>query len=489
MLHSRPTWLSDDLWMEVGSIQAPQFTLPDDKIHVAIKKRYNITADSIVGRAGVQAIKDQDASDAHKFLWSRSSMFSATGIPPSYVYSHLAAGLTKQAVESIAAQKPLVFLEGNDFQEGSYAMPEESEQFLWWMAKRKAMYQEAGKVRRDQGGHGSNISYQGGIGGQWRYPGGSDIEPTHDFYKNMYKSVQAARATCTYFNVLENLCGTNIKFYADLPDYGKRYYLEKHAAEIMGKGMGKVGGLGPGFMTYTPWGKMEGLGDAREIHEGIVVRRRVENPAGWVETIVHPPVSYSFQVGCIFSIGFCMTNGYVPFDNDELYGADPTKMTPLNINPTPERDRYVNWIPDVPGTPAPVVQQGGFYEEPCRWLDAGYEAAYYYSKMNRTAGKPWLYMRYREGDDPWIETQPDGSDILYHAAANNGPNAPFFSSTRRGRGDSMYRFNETNQALDFWYFDPSRPVWDKKVITFNYNNFNMTAPTKGNTLYVWSVTL
>ena len=481
---SKPSWLSRDPWPEVGSVNAPNFSLPDGKIHVTSRKRTAITADSIIGKAGVVAVKDSGASPQNMYLWSRSSEWLSSGIGPTHNVGNEASAYDEGTVRNLAQSRPIVYCEGNDFQEGVLAMPETSNQYQWWMDQRRIKYAAAGATRRDHGGHGSVVSYQGGVGGRWRNTGGGNISPTDSYYKGMYASQAAAQAASSYyFSVLAGLgLGTNVKFYCDRPDYAQDYYLKKHAVEVIGKGMGKTGGLGPGYLTYTPWGKLEGIdASTHDLHNGIYTKRRLTNPAGYAVTTTHPRVDYNFMVACAFVMGYCLSNGYVPFDDDERYGADPNVMTPLNTDTNnPARTRYVGWEPDVAGTAAPVSNNGlGYYEEPSQWVDAGYEAAYYYSQMNRTAGQPWIYMNYKEDSGSFIGLQSDSSDILYHAAANDGPH----NSGRRGRGDSMMRVS--GSSLDWWYFDASRPSSDKRTITAQYggNQFQISN-AKGRTLYV-----
>nr|WP_293836824.1 hypothetical protein [uncultured Arsenicibacter sp.] len=495
MQANKPTFLSRDPWYEVGSINAPALTLPDGKIHITSRKRVAVSVASMIGRCGVKAVKDSGAPTQYQYMWSRNAEWLSSGIGPTPNVGNEASAYDETTVRNLARSKPCVYAEGNDFQEGVLAMPETSSQFQWWMDERRLMYQNPsynpnGYTRRDHGGHGSPVTYQGGVGGRWRDSGGGNVSPVNSYYINMYAGQAAARAmSAGYHNTIEPLgVGTNLKFYCDRPDYAVDYYIKKHAMEIIGKGLGKAGGLGPGYLTYTPWGKVEGIDPAaHDLHNNIYTKRRITSPAGYAVTTTHPRVDYDYYVGCVFILGFVMCSGYVPFDDDERYGADPNLMTTLNPAGNPNRDRYVGWEPDVAGTSAPVVSSGGFYEEPCRWIDAGYEAAYYYSQMDRTAGQPWQYMSYKEGSGSFISVQSNGTDILYHAAANDGPHATF-AGARRGRGDCMYRVS--GNALDWFYFDPSRPKTDKRTITAQVGGSQFQIPNaKGMTLYVMRETI
>ena len=80
----------------------------------------------------------------------------------------------------------------------------------------------------------------------------------------------------------------------------------------------------------------------------------------------------------------------------------------------------------------------GMPHAPMTWHDAVLVAAEWYHECRRTHSASPRYVRYKVNGGAWIEPQQDKSDILFHAAANNGPYATAAGS-RHGRGDCMAR--------------------------------------------------
>nr|WP_293841459.1 hypothetical protein [uncultured Arsenicibacter sp.] len=496
MTQTSPNYLNKfDIWQHYGITNSPITSLPDGKIMTVVGKRYGVPASQMLARLGTIAVMVADPEPAfhERFLWLPPTTLGLSGKAPSSDPNNRASNLTEADIRRVSDMLPCVRMEGNDFGEGEYFMYESAQQYRWWLQARKDKYANLATnpyqlVRRDFGFHGSMDSYQGGVGEHWRDTGGGSVSPIHPRYTSMYDSVQNARNSCGYWSSgLANLVGTNIKFYPDIPNYAWKYYIKKHAAEVMAKGLGRNGGLlGEGFFTYSDWGKIEGLGDAIEIHVGLEGKRRIISPAGYAITRVHPNVSYNFMVGAAFFIGFVTTDGVTPFDTFDLFGTNPNTMSGLNPNPTNLRDKLVLWQPDQLDIAAPALEKGGYPEEPLRWHDAAHQAAQYYSSTYRTGGQPWRYTRYRENGGSWIEPQSNGSDILYHAAANDGPGATH-SSARMGRGDSMYRVEA--RFVDWAYFDPSRPEWDIKLIEADIAGRTFPLEARGNTLYVMNETI
>lgn len=491
---AKPTFLNRyDLWQHRGITNAPISTLPDGKLLSVVGKRQGLPPAAILARLGVAAVMDGEAAPHERFLWLPPTTFYASGKQPSGDPNNRASNLTQADIKAVSDSLPCCRMEGNDFGEGEFIMAESAPQYRWWLEARRDKYANTATnpyqlVRRDFGFHGSPFSYQGGVGEHWRDEGGGNVSPTHPRYVSMYDSVQNAQNSCSLWSSgLANLVGTNIKFYPDIPNYAWKYFIKKHAAEVMAKGLGRSGGLpGNGFLTYSDWAKLEGLGEAIEIHVGMMQKRRITSPAGHVVTDPHPQVSYNFMVGCAFFIGFVTTDGCTPFDTFDKYGTNPTLMPPLNSESSARQSRRVFWEPDSAGVAAPVVSTGGYPEEMLRWHDVGFEAANYYLSTYRTAGKPWQYTRYSENNGPFIEPTRNGSDILFHAAANDGPHTRH-STARNGRGDSMYRIE--GNAVDWAYFDPSRDENDKKLITASIADRSFQIEAKGRRLYVMNETL
>jgi hypothetical protein len=294
--------------------------------------------------------------------------------------------------------------------------------------------------------------------------------PSHPFFREAYKSVQKARQGIGYFNTTlqsetagpiryEDLVGFNVKCFPEYPDYARMFFSKLHAMQRMGKGMGKVGGLGEteNPLLFNGWAKLEGLGESftHGVHNGFNYHRRITNPAGTVIASLHPQVDFDWWVGMCLICGFLYGDGVSIFDAASRFGVDPSKMYRLNDPSAPGNDQVelVAWQPDQPGTPAPVSADG-YPIGPHRWHDAAYEAAHFYSNFKRTEGVGWGALAYRfKGTENFIEPPEDGASVLEHASAFDSVNAEG-QNVRRGRPVVEGRFK--NSALDFVAFDTSR---------------------------------
>lgn len=458
---SHPSWVSDDPWVNQGEKFAPVITLPDNRTLATCQKRADVQPDTIIGRGGVTAVRNQNATleKQHYFKHATDFMY-ILGSQPGMAYD-----MTRNQVRSMASFPPYG-CEGNDFGEGPFWFAPDSDQAKWYYERRAEIYADPatnpnGIPYRNYGHHGCTIALQG-TNGPWMNNDGAHIPPTSPFFRNRYKSVSDARAGLGYFNITvngkryEDIVGCNVKHYAETADYARNFYSKRYAIDIMGKGMGKNGGLGPGYLLFNDWAKIEGIGGypMSTINGEHYYQRKIDNPEGIVKSLAHAQIDYDFQVGCYFINGFCYADGVSTFDTPVRYGTDPSKMRPVNVVTEQNDDKTsVEWIPKTAGTPAPATQEG-YPIEPNKWHDAALEAATYYSQMDRTAGVGWQPMAYRfDGSETWIEPPADGASILEHAAAFDGVNATA-QGARRGRPVVDGRWK--NSALDFVAFDPSR---------------------------------
>ncbi|GAB4035989.1 hypothetical protein [Spirosoma gilvum] len=470
---TRPPWLAPtDIWLARGMKDAPTLTIPDNRIFAIVRKRTDVTSESIVSskRGGVLAVMDTGVANNQRINWVHSKDLCPTGGPAPYTGTEPGAyagkSLSTADINRASDQIPCAVFEANEIEEGLYYVPDISQQASDWYAARKRKYENPnlnslGLPYRDFGTYGGIANYNGD---PWNYqvPGGASDLPNRQFFKNKIQSVDGARQTCNYFNVFKPKgIGALVKHYADEPDYAGRYYNKAFAAEVMAKGIDETpAGVAPSQLAYIDWGKIEALGSNNGgLHTGYMYTRTVGN-LGDLRTDKHPQVDYDWQVGNIFCIGFCRTIGYIIFDTrgqTDTYGTNP------NVVKAPDGSNWI-WMPKVDGTPAPITTDG-YPTEPCRWHDAGFEAAYYYSQCNRTEGTPWKYCRYQfKSTGVWVEPQTDGTTILEHAAAFDGPynKSP---NARRGRPDAMYRIK--NNAVDVWAFDPSRGKNSYETIILN----------------------
>lgn len=433
-----PSWINkSEIHLPTAQKFAPAFSLPDNRIHTTINRRQDQDSGDIIGRAGIKAVMDyRDQNRAFCFEWTHSNLFQNAGKPPASG-DNPAASLTKSDVEFVASQIPINYMEGNEIGEGVFGMPYYADQKRWFYEKRLQIHQQAnngqGVPYRNYGTYGG-FEYFNGDPWLYKLDGNQNILPNADNapFKGYIQTVAGARNSCAYFGLFEQLqVGAFIKNYVDQPDYAPDYYRKKFAAEVMGKGMGRTGGIGPGRLGYLDWGNYEALGESGpgSLHNGWTYQRT--KPDGSVQTQqgLHPAVSYDWLMACGFCIGFCLTDGCMPFNERILYSSNPA--------------------------------DSNFPMEALSYQNSTFEAAYRYAQTSRTEGQPWQYCRYKfAGSEQWIEPKTDGTTILDHASAFGGPYAK--GNTRRGRPDVMFRVK--NGALDFWAFDPSRGLESTETI-------------------------
>ncbi|QDK80744.1 hypothetical protein EXU85_19895 [Spirosoma sp. KCTC 42546] len=474
---TRPPWLAPtDIWVARGMKDAPTMSLPDNRIFTIVKKRTDITSESVVTlrRGGVLAVMDNDSPANQRINWSHSRDLAVPGAPPANTGDGYGGqNLTNNDIIKASNVIPCALFEANEFQEGLYGVPDFSPQYFQWYAARLKKYADPlgnplGLPFRDFGTYGGNGNYNGD---PWNYQveGGGNKMPNDPVFKTKISSVDAARQTCSYFFPLAGLeamgVGAIIKHYSDQPDYASRYYNKAFAAEVMAKGINDTpAGIAPAQLAYLDWGKVEGLGTENgSLHNGYYFTRNVGN-LGTLKTDKHPQVDYDWQVGNIFGIAFCRTIGYIVFDERSQYdqfGTNPNEVKARDPDTSPSSWQ---WQPNGAGVPAPITS-AGYPTEPCRWHDAGFEAAYYYSQCGRTEGTSWQYCRYQfKQSGIWVEPQTDGTTILEHASAFDGPYATDPTS-RRGRPDAMFRIKDN--AVDVWAFDPSRGKNSYETIILN----------------------
>ena len=400
----RPEWVSQNLWEPKAPYSAPYLKggLPDGRVFATCRKMAGLPSQAIINRMGVTAVMDVDAFDKYRSLWQKSETIGNTG-------KKSVKELTPEDMINVAHMFPLCPIEGNEFGEGPFAIyPHHDDLYKWFYSERKRMYEEAGLPYRNYGTYGNLSSYNQNY--PWRKSDGSIGKPTDSEFRRNYESQDNARRTCDYFIAgFDKVVGANVKDYADLPDYRKTFYSKHDAMRVMGKGLGKVGGIGPGFLVYFDWANIEGLDNAHDLHNGFFLERELPDGSGTVITTPHIKIDYHSQVSRIFFNAFVMGDGYVTFDTGDLYGLDPNVIPSLNEY-SQDRANVVRFI-SKNGKPAPV-SYAGYFEEPCRWHDAGYEAAYYYESTRLTEGNPWRDANFVFHDGQVYKGKSDESGIL-----------------------------------------------------------------------------
>lgn len=449
-----PTWLNAyDLWLAKGQKDAPSLYVPDARTHTTINRRTDQASMNIIGKAGIQAVMDNAIPDAaYRYQWTHSNIFNNSGKGAAVGTDNPASTLNEQDCKNVANTIPLSYVEADELGEGNpWGMPFWAPQKRWFYEERRRMYQAAGKTYRNAGTYGGFENFNGD---PWIYmtDGNPNVLPNDQRFKSLVQTVSGARSSCEYFSRWEGLgVGAIVKNYADTADYAADYYRKKFAVEVMSKGMGKVGGIGPGKLYYLDWPMIEGLGmENGDLHNGFRIERTKPDGSQAPTFEEHPQVDYPWQMGCVFILGFCLTDGYIPFDaRSPVWGVNPAS--------------------------------NDFPAEPQRWHDAGFEGAYRYSQCDRTEGVSWRQLRYRfEGSETWIEVQSDGTTTLEHASAFGGPYSTN-GNPRRGRPDVIGR--DKGNALDFCVFDPSQGSHKRDVIIVQpVPNREFRVPIKGCTL-------
>lgn len=445
-----PDWYDpNQKWLPQGMIAAPPMTLIDGKVFGTAKRiAQHGNPDAIVGRGGVTAVRNTDASPQFQLNWIYNHIFNSTN-------KGSADNLTNADVVAIAGTVQLVQLFVDEMAEGVYGMPASNPKYrLFWETIRDRCIQE-GIAYRHAGTYGSQATVQGD---PWEFMtgDGSQKPPNHPIFKALLANQAAARKkpngdTQDFYALgLDTLMGCNVKHYADSPDYASRYYNKAWACQVMNLAYGQPRGMPSAKLLYISWPNIEGLGsDSQDLHNGYYYSRRIEGK-GEVRQIEHPEIDFDYMIGEILMNGFIRMGGYVIFDSAYMFSNDPATIDP--------RNPYV-WNPDVAGTAAPLATPG-FPHQPLGFHDAPFIAAHQYNQFGRTAGTPWKACAYKiVGTENFIEPTPDYTDILEHASANDGA---YTQTGRRGRMDALFR--EKNGSVDLALFDASRNKYTTETV-------------------------
>ncbi|WP_080058988.1 hypothetical protein [Spirosoma aerolatum] len=441
---TKPPWLDQsNQWLCTGQKNAPNFTLPDGRIHTAINRRNDQASISIIGKASIDAVMDTSINpDWLRYEWTHAEQCSLIGKPANTSPDAYAVkGYSEDDMKRIAGTYPLTKIGANEFGEGFWGMPFWAPEKAFLLKARQSMRKAANKPGFDGGTYGGFENFNGD---PWLYAtdGNPNVLPNDQRFKSKLQSVANARASCAYFSLFEQYdVGAIIKNYADTLDYAPDFYRKMYAALVMGKGMGKVGGIGPGFLGYLDWPKIEGLGvSPGEITLGQKPERYTPNGTKVTSAdYVHTQVEYEWLVMCRLMIGFCMCNGLMPFDErSPVWGTDPTSTSQL-----------------------------GYPTEPQRWHDSGYEAAYFYWLCRNTEGVSWRECRWRfEDSENWIEPTSDYTGILEAASAFGGPYALANGGNKR-RGRPYVLCRNKGAYVDVIAGDASQGINKSSTIILN----------------------
>ncbi|WP_080058284.1 hypothetical protein [Spirosoma aerolatum] len=432
-----------DQWLAKGQKTMPALNLPDGRFLTVVNRRSDQASISIIGKGGTIAVMDTTISpDQYRYEWTHAAQFGVIGKPANTSPGAYAAqDFTEDDCKRVAGTVPLTTIEANEIGEGFWGMPLWAPQKAYYYKARRDMAVAAGKTIWNFGTYGGFENFNGD---PWLYAtdGNPNVPPNDQRFKAKLQSTSAARASCEYFARFEQYgVGAIVKNYADTLDYAPDFYRKMYAALVMGKGMGKVGGIGPGLLGYLDWSKIEGLGvSPGDITLGQKPERYTPGGTKVVSADdAHTQVEYDWLVMCRTMIGMALCNGVMPFDErSPIWGVDPNSTS-----------------------------QTGYPTEPQRWHDSGFEAAYFYSLCNRTEGVSWKECRWRfEGSETWIEPTADYTGLLDAAAAFGGPYGLLNGgNSRRGRPYALYR--DKGNAVDVMVGDASQAVYKSSTIILN----------------------
>lgn len=419
-----PGWVDFSGWLNRGTKYAPtNVTLPDNKLLAVYKKRADVS--NPVGTGGIQYSADENVSNPQR--WQLRSAIDVFGFKQSGKGhngdgGYGAQNLTIADAERCATLVENIGLEGDQFGEGFYAMPDygadsnppdptrnSSVLYKAYYRKRRQMYQQAGISPRIYGSYGSSTHYDKNKI-KWDFNG--PVLPTDSSFRQWYESSAKAQQSCDYFQKIEldlvNLMGASVKHYMVDFNYAINYYMAAHSMEIMRLGMGvPVGGfpdgnsIQGGLCPLFIWGNIETLVKGKDdLHNGLFYERPLDNPKGTVRTSEHPLIDFDHTLAMCFAVGFVRGSGVIAWDNGTLYGNDPNRFLPLNSGEG-DNKTIVEWVSDG-GEYKPVAGQTGtdygYPDHPLFWHDAVLVASEWYAACSHTAGEQWKYVRYRYAD-------------------------------------------------------------------------------------------
>ena len=529
-----PDWVNFGEWLNQGTKYAPTFALPDNKILAVYIKRADIsmaTTKPAFGAGGVTpgGVTFYDnpnypndkrwqlriANDVFKEKYSGKSDYAVINDK-----GFGAQNLTIADAERCAVAVENLGLEGDQFGEGQYSMPDYKKPAEpGTLPNSQTLYRAYYQKRRQQYPSNSVPPIYGQYGSFTHYPitgikwqkDGTDAPNTIRF-RQWYESFAKAQASCSYFSELSDVRGASVKHYMVDFNYAINYYMTAHNMEIMRRGMNvPIGGFPATDPMATPkpiqgglcplfiWGGIEhvGGGQGDNLHNGMFYERPVPAYSGTLKTEEHPVLDFDHVLAMCFAVGFVRGSGVIAWDNGTIYGSDPAKILPLH-EPTPDNTVTVRWEPA--GTPTPPVASQsetdkGYPDHPLNWHDAVLVASQWYKSCERTNGVQWKYVRYRRDDSSvWTEPTPslnatediNGPTILDHASFKDGPYPTGNPLARRGRGDCMARVK--NNAIDWYYYDPSLPKHKSETIVVEVAGQTFRQTVQGSTLCVCNET-
>ncbi|MFC5407997.1 hypothetical protein ACFPMF_01660 [Larkinella bovis] len=448
-----------------GMKYAPPFTLGENKIVGTYNKRTDLSPPDLVGKGGLthygDAYSGTGVDYSKRFALPGAGLFDGLASPGT---AYGGQNLTEENVKSrVTNMPPDILLYGDQFYEDPLYFPPNSQQAIWWYQRVKERGQQLGKPYRAFGQYGDTTTY---TVKSWE----SGVLPTDNRYRKYYASSAMARTSCSYFNQMWNLRGTNVNAYAYNWSYAQEYYMKKHCMEVVR--LGQTDQTDPllNFCILFMWALIEGTSGRGYMHNLNLWEKDIAG--GIYKQRRHMNWDFDFCVALIFAVGFCVGNGVIYWES-ATEGVDDTKMPPVNADNI--------WV----GEGSAPSATNGAPAKPVSILDSLYVATAWYKACERTNGLPWVYLEYKIDDGPWITPAPDGATILEHAAA--GATGSGSTLKLKGRGDCMGRFSGT--AYDFYYFNPALGKHLSETVTVRFSNGKtFTNRIQGKTMGVFTET-
>lgn len=313
----------------------------------------------------------------------------------------------------------------------------------------------------------------------FRKPDGNHTAPNDSYWKAALQSRATARSRCNFFALGYDEMGMvhDIKFYAEDFQSRRQFWNVMYAVRVSVFGTTNDNGTYKNRVCLHFWSKIEQLpesGVTWSIHNGFRYKREIPSLSGYVISTEHPQLDHELLVACCvatYTEGVTVDNrdGIADvwnWENSEIFGTNPLKMTQPNPTPGPDRANYVAWFNNSGGSDGAPYTDGvkGYPESPMGYMDIAPKAKLIYNTTVNTAGRKWQDCRYkcieRNGvavSEDWVIPATDGTQLLEWASMYDGFNA---TGTGKVRGGLYARVREktvgSQQHVSLFWYHPGR---------------------------------
>lgn len=354
----------------------------------------------------------------------------------------------------------------------------------------KQRFAEAGRTLYYKTTYGGFHTFWHTVKPGFRKPDGVHTQPNDPYWKAALQSRAVARSRCSFFALGYDEMGMvhDVKFYAEDFMSRKHFWNVLYAVRVCVFGTTNDNGTYKNRVCLHFWSKVEQLpteGVTWSIHNGFRYRRDVPALNGYVISTEHPQVDHELLVAmCVATytegVNVDGREGIADvwnWENSEIFGTNPLKMTRPNPNPNQDRANFVSWfnastnLPDNDNAPFTDGVKG-YPESPMGYMDIGPKAKMIYNTTSKTAGKQWQDCKYkcieRNGErvtEDWVTPanygtqQNDGTQLLEWASMYDGYNTTGPGKVHGGlyaRVREKSSGGQTHVSL-FWYHPGRNP--------------------------------